>query len=307
MLDVRRLALLCAVAEHGSISAAAAALSYTPSAASQQLRQLESGLGVTLVERGARGARLTAAGLTLVPHAQSILGRMAAAEAEMHALAGVTGGQLHVAVFPTAGAAYMPAAIRTFSQRHRGVDLRVVEEETATALQALDRREVDLVVGYDFAGSSEARPELSRTPLFDDPMYLALPGHHSLARCEEIRARQLADESWVSSRPGQPCSRALTEVCAGAGFEPSVVYESDDYVTIHELVAAGVGVALIPALAADFSRPDVVFREVRPDLPARRIFTATAPEPPAAAKAMIAILEALRSTDVAGQVVTGPR
>jgi molybdate transport repressor ModE-like protein len=290
MLDVRRLALLCAVAEHGSISAAASVLSYTPSAASQQLRQLEAAVGVTLVERGARGARLTAAGLALVPHAQSILGRIAAAEAEMHALAGVTGGKLHIAVFPTAGAAYMPSAIRTFTQRHPGVSLHVLEDETVAALQDLDRREVDLVIGYDFADAEEHPAEISRTALLDDPMHLALPRQHALAGADEITIRQLADERWVSSRPGQPCSRVLSQVCAAAGFTPVVVYESDDYVTVHELVAAGVGIALVPALAADFSRADIVFRQTRPVLPARRIFAATAPDVPPASAAMIEIL-----------------
>src|SRR5919197_2895512 len=118
MLDVRRLRVLREVAAQGSFSAAAEALSYTQSAVSQQIAALEREAGTTLVERGARGIRLTDAGLALVEHADGILARLAAAESELEAIAGLRGGRLRLASFATAGAALVPLAIAHFSRRH---------------------------------------------------------------------------------------------------------------------------------------------------------------------------------------------
>lgn len=290
MLELRQLALLRAVAERGSMSAAASAMSYTPSAASQQLRQLERSLGLQLVERGARGALLTPEGRALLSHAQAILGRLDTAQTEMQALAAAQGGQLRIAVFPTAGAALMPMAIAAFRVRHPSVRLTFTEAETSTALQALDRRDVDLVVGYDFADAPESGPDIRRTSLLDDPMHLALPASHRLTASQRIRIQTLARDPWISSHPRQPCSRVLISKCAAAGFAPNVIYESDDYTTVQALVAAGVGVAIVPDLAVDPRHVDIVLRPTQPDLPTRRVFSATAPHATAAAAALTDIL-----------------
>lgn len=307
MLDFRQLALLRAVAEHGSMSAAASVMSYTPSAASQQLRQLERSLGLQLVERGARGARLTPEGRALLPHAQAILGRLDAARVEMQALAAAQGGQLRLAVFPTAGGTFMPMAIAAFTIRHPGVELRVTEAETSSALPALDRRDVDLVVGYDFADVPESGSDVRRTPLLDDPMYLALPAGHRLAESRRIRLRALAHDPWISSQPHQPCSRALTSACTAAGFAPNVIYESDDYSTVQALVAAGVGVAIIPDLAIGSNNTDFAVRHSQPELPARQVFCATGPHATPAAAAMTEILVSLTAAGARSDAVKSKR
>src|ERR671911_166506 len=123
MLDVRRLRVLREVAACGSFSAAADSLAYTQSAVSQQIAALEREAGTTLVERSARGVRLTDAGRTLVEHADVILARLADAEAELEAIAGLRGGRLRLAAFESAGATLMPLAIAQFSSRHPGVEL----------------------------------------------------------------------------------------------------------------------------------------------------------------------------------------
>src|ERR687896_1894898 len=110
MLDVKQLRVLKAVGEHGSFSAAAEALSYTQPAISQQVAALEKQTGTTLVDRTSRGVRLTDAGLTLVDHAEAVLARLAAAEAELEAMAGIRGGRVRLASFPTAGAPLPPPA-----------------------------------------------------------------------------------------------------------------------------------------------------------------------------------------------------
>src|SRR3954449_4972634 len=137
MLDVRRMRVLREVAVRGSFSAAADALAYTQSAVSQQIAALEREAGSTLVERNARGVRLTDAGRALVEHADGILARLAAAEEELEAIAGVRGGRLRLASFPTAGATLVPLAIAEFSKQHPGVELSLVEAEVEESIPRL--------------------------------------------------------------------------------------------------------------------------------------------------------------------------
>src|SRR5215475_12254314 len=129
MLDVKRMRILKEVAHRGSISAAAEALSYTQSAVSQQIAALEAETGLALLERHPRGVSLTAAGQTLVGHADGILTRLEAAEEAMEAIAGVRGGRLRMASFPSAGATLMPRAIAEFRAAHPGVELSLAEGE----------------------------------------------------------------------------------------------------------------------------------------------------------------------------------
>src|SRR5215207_9959056 len=129
MLDVKQLRVLKTVSEYGSFSAAAEALSYTQPAISQQIAALERSAGATLVDRNSRGVRLTDAGRALVDHAQVVLSRLAAAEAELEAIAGVRGGRVRLAAFPTAGASLVPPAVARFAERHPEVELAFSEEE----------------------------------------------------------------------------------------------------------------------------------------------------------------------------------
>jgi DNA-binding transcriptional LysR family regulator len=137
MLDVRRMRVLREVAARGSFSAAADALAYTQSAVSQQIAALEREAGTTLVERNARGVRLTDAGRALVEHADAILARLSDAEAELEAIAGLRGGRLRLAAFPSAGASIMPEAIARFRERHPAVDLTLEPAEPGPALNRL--------------------------------------------------------------------------------------------------------------------------------------------------------------------------
>src|ERR687894_659643 len=137
MLDVKQLRVLKAVAEHGSFSAAAEALSYTQPAISQQIAALERSAGAMLVDRTSRGVRLTDAGRALVDHAQAVLARLAAAEAELEAIAGVRGGRVRLAAFPTSAASLMPPAVARFVERHPDVELVFSEQEPEEAVHAL--------------------------------------------------------------------------------------------------------------------------------------------------------------------------
>ena len=260
MLNVARLKVLKEVAYRGSFSAAASALSYTQSAVSQQIAALEAEAGTALLERHPRGVSLTAAGQTLVGHAEGILARLDAAEASLSAIAGLRGGRLRVASFPTAGATLMPLAIAEFRASYPQVELTLAEGEPEAIVARLRAGDLDLALLFEFAGESLPAQDIARTDLLEDPMYLALPRAHPLAARERLRLQDLASEAWVQTSSSSPCARHVVRSCHAAGFEPNVAFESDDYQTVQGLVAAGVGVALIPELALSVVREDVAIR-----------------------------------------------
>ena len=299
MLNVNRLRILIEVASRGSFSAAADALSYTQSAVSQQVAALEAETGVTLLERLPRGVRLTPAGEVLLEYAEGIIARLHAAEAEMAAIAGLRGGQLRMASFPTAGATLMPLAIAIFRAQHPEVELTLAEGEPEEIAPRLSAGEFDIALLFEFEGTSESLgPDLSRVPLFEDPMFLALPADHALARRQTLRLENLRAEAWIQTSASSPCAQHVVRSCHAAGFEPIVSFESDDYQTVQGLVAAGVGVALIPKLALSGARDDIAIRALSPHSPVREVIAAT-PEGTrltAAAAAMRQILG-----DVAGR------
>ena len=176
MLNPQRLRVFREVANRGSFSAAADSLSYTQSAVSQSVAALEAEMGVTLLERGRRGARPTSAGEALVAHADGILAQLDAAEAEVAAIAGLRGGQLAMASFPTAGATIMPLAVATFRAAHPEVTLSLAEGEPEEIAPRLRAGEFDLALLFEFDGVSEGLGSgLRRIDLLEDPMYLALP------------------------------------------------------------------------------------------------------------------------------------
>jgi DNA-binding transcriptional LysR family regulator len=276
MLNVNRLRILVEVANRGSFSAAADALSYTQSAVSQQVAALEAETGVTLLERLPRGVRLTPAGEVLLKYAEGIIARLHAAEAEMAAIAGLRGGQLRMASFPTAGATLMPLAIAIFRAQHPEVELTLAEGEPEEIAPRLSAGEFDIALLFEFEGTSESLgPDLSRLPLFEDPMFLALPADHPLSRRRTLRLENLRAEAWIQTSASSPCAQHVVRSCHAAGFEPIVSFESDDYQTVQGLVAAGVGVALIPKLALSGARDDIAIRALSPHSPVREVIAAT--------------------------------
>jgi DNA-binding transcriptional LysR family regulator len=293
MLNVGRLRVLREVAYRGSFSDAAEALSYSQSAVSQQIAALEAEAGMTLLERHARGVSLTAAGQTLVSHAEGILARLEAAESALSAIAGLHGGRLRMASFPTAGATLMPLAIATFRVSYPNVELTLAEGEPEEIMPRLRAGELDLALLFEFAGETLVQEGMTRVDLLKDPMYLALPRDHVLAAREKLRLQDLQAEAWVQTSRSSPCARHVVRCCHAAGFEPNVSFESDDYQTVQGLVAAGVGVALIPELALSVVRKDVTIRALSPRPPVRQVIAAVPASASLvpAAPAMLSVLE----------------
>jgi DNA-binding transcriptional LysR family regulator len=296
MLNVSRLNVFREVIGQGSFSEAADALAYSQSAVSQAIATLEGEAGTALVERGRGGVRPTAAGAALAGYLGGILAQIERAEREVAAIAAGRGGRLRTASFPSAGATLMPAAVAGFRASHPGVELSLAEGEPEEIGPRLRAGEFDLVLLYEFEGSGERLATgMRRFDLLDDPLHLALPADHRLAtRKKPPRLVDLAGESFVQTSAATPCARHVVRSCHVAGFEPRVSFESDDYATVQGLVAAGVGVALIPQLALSPVRPDVVVRSLGPNGPVRKVFAAT-PRAAAASTALATMLDVLRA------------
>ena len=296
MLNLGRLNVFHEVVERGSFSAAADSLSYSQSAVSQSIATLEGELGVALIERRRGGLRPTPAGAALAAHVDGIMARIERTESEIAAIAAGHGGRLRTASFPTAGATLMPQAIAGFRASHPGVEVTLAEGEPEQIAPRLRAGEFDLVLLFEFDGVGERLGAgMRRFELFDDPLHLALRHDHPLAKRKQVRLENLSEESWIQTSAASPCARHVIRSCHAAGFEPSISFESDDYQTVQGLVAAGVGVALIPQLALSTVRDDIVVRALNPASPARRVFAAT-PRGAAVTPAVATMLDVLRET-----------
>src|SRR5579875_9842 len=295
MLNANRLRVLREVVETGSLSAAAERLAYTQSAVSQQIAALEGEVGLKLLERLPRGVAPTQAGLRLAAHAETVLAQIETAERELQELAGLRRGRLRLASFASAGSSLLPEAIARFRNRYPGIELTLAEGEPEEIAPRLCAGEFDLALLFRFpAGEplSPYAPRLDLHPLLEDPMSLAVPAGHRLARKPAVRLRDLAKEALIQTSARTACARYVVRSAHAAGFEPQVSFESDDYLTVQGLVAGGVGVALIPRLALEPIRDGVVVRSLRPRPPLRQVLGGVRREgPPApAVEPMLAIL-----------------
>lgn len=294
MLDVRRLRILSEVSKHGSFSAAAEALAYTQPAISQQIAALEREAGTRLVERGPRGVRLTAAGEVLVGHTEAVLARLEEAERDLAAIAGLRGGSLTMAAFPSVASTLVPPAVAAFRARHPGVDLSLQPLEPSEAVTALRAGHCDVALTLETSDAPFAEDGLTSEAVFDDAMFVALPVDHPLARLRSVPLARLADDAWVLGTTTASCPDAAVHrrACMEAGFEPKLAFHCDDYPAIQGFVAAGVGISLIPDLALVTVREDIVIRRLTGPPPMRRVLATTRAEASSnpAAGAMVGFL-----------------
>lgn len=290
MLDVTRLTVLVAVAQHGTVTAAAEALHYAQPTVSHHLARLEAETGSRLLQRVGRRVRLTDAGRLLADRAEEILGRLAAAEAELATHTGLRAGRVRLAAFPSALSTLVPRAAAGFATAHPGVDLRFTEAEPAEAVRLLRGGEVEAALVFTHpdepaAGLAGLRHEV----LFDDPAYLVVPAGVAGDRLADHR-----DGPWIGGC--ERCRGELVRACTAEGFTPDIRFTTDDYVAVQALVAAGMGATTLPGLALAAHRDDRV-RTVRLDGPGRRVGVAVLgdpPDPPATA----ALLAGLRAAAV---------
>ncbi|WP_380283360.1 LysR family transcriptional regulator [Kitasatospora purpeofusca] len=277
MIDARRLRTLRAVADHRTVTAAAAALYLTPSAVSQQLAALEQETGHHLLAREGRGVRLTAAGEILLGHADAVLAQLERAEADLAAYSAGVCGEVTVASFATGISLVLAPAIGTLAARAPGVRLKVLDAEGDASLPMVLDGRADLAVAVEYRGAPRADDaRLTRVPLYAEPFEAVLPLAHPLAAGEgPIAVADLAGEPWIGPYPGNPCHDVVLLACEHAGFQPRLVHSSDDFRAVVALASAGAGVALVPRsalLGVDLAR--VAVRPVDSALATRRVFAA---------------------------------
>lgn len=273
-LDVRRLALLAEVAREGSISAAAKAAGYTPSAVSQQIAKLEREAGQPLLVRHARGISLTDGGRALVGRADRIAKEIRAARAELDEIAGLRSGSVRLGSFPTASASLLPLAIKEFGVRHPSIAVSVRSALRGELLEMLHVRDVELALLWDYDWDRVEDSSLDLLPLIDDPTALLVSVGHRLADRSAVPLEELAREQWVTRADEHPLGDVLRRVTARAGAEPQITFEAHDYHEVQAMVAVGLGVALAPRTALTNLRDDVRVIDVSPGAPVRRIMLA---------------------------------
>ncbi|NHA66481.1 LysR family transcriptional regulator [Phycicoccus flavus] len=274
MID-RRLHVLRMVAQCGTVTGAAEALDYTPSAVSQQLRGLARDLGVELLVQDGRRVRLTPAARVLLERSEELLTRWEEIRAEVSAAAEGGGGLLRLCGFSTAAAALLPPAAAALRDRMPGCTVRIIEAEPdeCFALLLADQADVAVVVATPGLPAT-SEPRFALHHLLDDPLDVLLPSGHALAAEPAVPLRDLGDEAWIMDRPGRPYSQLLQTACAAAGFTPSVAHHAAEWDTGAALVGAGLGIALVPRLAHIPDGYAVVRVPLSGDpVPSRRILT----------------------------------
>ncbi|ROQ66708.1 molybdate transport repressor ModE-like protein [Streptomyces sp. 840.1] len=253
MIEARHLRVLRAVSTTGSFSAAARELGCTQPAVSQQMKALESSAGTTLLIRTGREMRLTQAGQALVRHASGILAGLTAAEEEVAAIAGLRAGRVRLVSFPSGSSTLVPGALAALRAAHPGTRVSLVEAEPPRSVEMLRDGDCDIALAFRYGTQGAEWDDLVVRPLLTDRLVGLLPAGHHLAGRPAVGIAELADEPWIAGCPR--CRRQLVEVCEESGFTPRIDFATDDYPAVIGLVGAGLGVAVLPALAIESVRP----------------------------------------------------
>jgi DNA-binding transcriptional LysR family regulator len=267
-VELRHLAALQAIAEEGSFGRAAEQLGYTQSAVSQQIAVLERIVGQRLVERpgGPRPVSLTEAGDLLLRHATGIVARLQAAQADLASFAAGSAGTLRVGAYQSVGARVLPRLLREFREAWPKVEIQLSESaDDGHLLELVERGELDL--SFVMLPVEEAAVETLE--LMQDPHVLVVPAGSALARRRSPSLREIAELPLIGFRQ----CRSLLQVenrFRDAGLEPRIVFRSDDNGTIQGLVAAGVGIALVPLLTVEPAQEGTTVLALA-DVPPRRI------------------------------------
>jgi DNA-binding transcriptional LysR family regulator len=308
MLDVRRLRLLRDLAHLGTIAAVARAHAYTPSAVSQQLAALQRDAGVPLLEHTGRRVSLTAAGLSLVRHTETVLAALEAATAELAAARRGLSGTVRIGAFPSAVRTLLSPALVALGRDHPSLDLMVTELDPVAVPGALRDRRLDVALLHDYdTVPVEPDPALESVPLLEETVFLAVPASGAgdwPATGPGGPVAAARDADWIVASPGTLCHAVTLQACQAAGFAPRVRHHADDFSAVLALVAAGQGVSLVPQLGAAHPPPAVRLLA----LPARRRTRVACRRGAAAHPAVAACVAALRaSTSTYLQAQPGPR
>ncbi|QCR43262.1 LysR family transcriptional regulator [Curtobacterium sp. SGAir0471] len=265
-IEPQLLRVLLAVRDGGSISRAAAVLGYSQPAVSQLLARAEQRLGHDLVLRGGRGATLTESGRVLADHALHVEAALTAAREDLDAVGGLARGRVRLAGFPSASSTLVPPVLAALAADSPGVVTSYVEAEPPEAVDLLRRGEVDVALTFSHALQEDpaSDPTLTTRALGRDPLALvtaadAVPRDGTVSHDDAVSRDAVSrddtvadlaafrDARWIGGCPR--CRGHLLASCAASGFTPEIVLETDNAAAVVGLVAAGLGVALLPRLA----------------------------------------------------------
>jgi DNA-binding transcriptional LysR family regulator len=297
VLSLQRLRVFREVVRHSSFSAAAKALNYSQPAVSHHVSRLESEIGARVLDRAPGDVfALTDAGSALMIHADALLERAEEAERDLAALVGKR-AEVRIGAFSTASSALFVEALTEVRKVWSDLPVRLIEGEADEMLSALRERRIEIAVVFDDPMHPlEVNGAIECCYVLNDPMLLAMPACHPLARKPDITLTDLRSDVWIlGAGPETACSLILLAACEQAGFSPTTTFHSGNYGLVQELVAADLGVALVPRLAADPHADRLVLRELSPPAPFRRIALATRRRPglSAGATALLSSLEAV--------------
>ncbi|MGA4798874.1 LysR family transcriptional regulator [Streptomyces lavendulocolor] len=292
--DVKKLHVLRTLRDRGTVTATAEALLMTPSAVSQQLTNLSKQLGVRLLEAHGRRVRLTDAAHLVLRHAEAVFAQLERADAELTGYLRGDAGEVRVGAFSTAVPALVVPAVLRLRAAHPGLDVRVREAEAAEAYELLSGGQVDLALSLAAHAPTARDPRFSRVPLLADPLDVALPAGHALAGAPGLRLADLSGERWIFGGSG-PWSEITRAACEAAGFVPEQAHSAAGWTAILAMVEAGMGIALVPRMAAAERTSGVVMRVLEADQPRRHVVAAVrrgAETAPAVARLLAALREA---------------
>ncbi|MBT2441142.1 LysR family transcriptional regulator [Streptomyces sp. ISL-36] len=271
MLDLGRLRALHAVAVHGTVGAAAAALGYTPSAVSQQIAKLERETRTTLLERQGRGVRLTDEAQQLAATAETLLSIVEEAEVRLEERRGLPSGRLAIGCFASAARGLMPRVLAELARRHPSLDARLTEVDPHLSIDLVSRGVLDLAVAHDWDIAPMPTPQgVEQAAIGDDLCDVLVPHDHPLAARASVRREELVEERWITQPPGTVCHDWLIQTLRATGYEPHIVHRAEENPTQVALVAAGLGIALVPRLGRGPLPPEVAPVRLDP-MPMRRL------------------------------------
>lgn len=267
-MDLRSLSYLEAVIRTGGFTSAAAELNVVQPAVSQQIKRLETELGVTLIDRGTR--RATEAGLVLLRRSHRIFSEVDAARAELDELAGIERGTVRAGAIHWLEPLDLPSLLCAFTTRYPGISVDLREHDARVMFEMLSDGRLDLVFS-NISPGDETPAGLQRQHLFSEPIVVGVAVNHPLATGTSVRLEDLSEEPFVAFRHGSAFRDTVDTALAAAATAPEVRFESSDLAMVRNLVAEGLGVALMPQSLADATGPAIATLEIAPDPPVRTV------------------------------------
>ncbi len=250
-MELYQLGYFLEIARQRSFTRAAERLHMAQPALSQQMKNLEGELGTALFIRGRKETQLTAAGKAFQPRAEALLMQAEAAKAVVSDVAQLRGGKLVIAAIPSVSACLLPEVIRDFSRQHGRVELQIIEDSSERVADCVESGLADI----GFLQLPASKTAFEAKTIISEPFVLLIAKSHAMARHKEVSLKQLSTEPFIFYK-GRARDTAL-ESCRKAGFEPRVACESGELETVRALVAGGLGIAVVPQLAATHLPPTI--------------------------------------------------